>query len=84
MAPHWLLLYGGGRELHWSWWQQAVGDSYALIGLAALTQASIKVLPPRPKRWSPGTTGTLAAPHDWALGPVPSEIRDDATVPART
>ncbi len=54
IAPHWLLPSGGGRELHWSWWQQAVGDSYALIGLAALTRATVKNLLPRPKREGPG------------------------------
>src|SRR5215472_174292 len=48
IAPHWLLPFGGGRELHWSWWQQAVGDSYVLIGLAALIQAAIRNVPPRP------------------------------------
>jgi hypothetical protein len=84
IAPHRLLPFGGGRELHWSWWQQAAGDSYALIGLAALTQAAIKNLPPRPKRRRPGTTSTLAAPHDQELGPVRSEARSDASVPART
>ena len=84
IAPHWLLPSGGGRELHWSWWQQALGDSYALTGLAALTQAAIKNLLPRPKRRDPGTARTPAAPHDQELGPVPSETRDDASVPART
>ena len=84
IAPHWLLPSGGGRELHWSWWQQAVGDSYALTGLAALTHAAITNLLPRPKRRGPGTAGTLAAPHDQELGPVPSQTRDDASVPART
>ena len=83
IAPHWLLPAGGGRELHWAWWQQAVGDSYALIGLAVLTRAAIKVLLPRPNRWGPGTAGTLAAPHQ-ELRPVPSQTRDDAHVPART
>lgn len=82
IAPHWLLPSGGGRELHWSWWQQAVGDSYALIGLAALAHAAIKNLPPRPKRRDPGTAGTLAAPHDQELGPLPSQTRDNASVPA--
>ena len=81
IAPHWLLASGDGRELHWSWWQQAAGDSYALIGLAALTQAAIRNFLPRPRRWGPGT---LAAPHDQVLGPVPSDARDDASVPART
>jgi alpha-1,2-mannosyltransferase len=84
IAPHWLLPSGGGRELHWSWWQQAVGDSYTLIGLAALTHAAIKSLLPRPKRWGPPAAGTPAATRDREPGPVPSETRDDASVPART
>ena len=84
IAPHWLLPSGGGRELHWSWWQQALGDSYALTALTALTWAAIKKLLPRPKRRDPGTAGTLAAPHDQELRPVPSQTRDDASVPART
>jgi len=46
IAPHWLLPSGDGRELHWSWWQQAAGGSYALIGLAALTHAAITNLLP--------------------------------------
>src|SRR5215831_19364799 len=83
IAPHWLLPSGDGRELHWSWWQQAVGDSYALIALAALTQAAVKNLLPGPKRRGPGAAGTLAAPHDRELGPVPSKTRDDVSVPAR-
>src|SRR5215472_3766807 len=84
IAPHWLLPSGGGRELDWSWWQQAVGDSYTLIGLAALTQAAIKNLLPRPKRWGAHAAGTPAATRDPELGPVPSETHDDASVPART
>jgi alpha-1,2-mannosyltransferase len=84
IAPHWLLPSGGGRELHWSWWQQAVGDCYTLIGLAALTQAAIKNVLPRPKRWGPNTAGALAATRGQELGPVPSETRDDASVPARS
>ena len=43
---------GVGRELHWAWWQQAVGDSYALTALAALTWAAIRNLLPRPARWA--------------------------------
>jgi hypothetical protein len=83
IAPHWLLPAGGGRELYWSWWQQAMGDSYALIALAALTQAAIKHLLPRPKPWDLGAAGRQAAPHDQEPGPVRSETRDDARVPAR-
>ena len=55
----------------WSWWQQAVCDSYILIGLAALALLVIKNLPCCPQRWGPGAAGTLAAPHDQELGPVP-------------
>jgi len=84
IAPHWLLPSGGGQELHWSWWQQAVGDSYVLIGLAILTLAAITNLPPRQKPLDPGPTDTLAGPRDHELGPAPSQTRDDASVPART
>ena len=81
IGPHWLLPSGGGRELHWAWWQQVVGDSYALIGLAVLTQAAIKNLLPRPERRDPGTEGRRPAPHDQQLGPVPSKTRDNPSVP---
>jgi alpha-1,2-mannosyltransferase len=64
IAPHWLLPNGDGRELHWSWWQQALGNSYALTGLAALTHAAITNLLPRPKRRGPGPPDTPAAPHN--------------------
>jgi len=84
VAPHWLLPSGGGRELHWAWWQQTIGDSYTLIGLAALTRAAITNVLPLLKRWGPGPAGTLAVSPDQEIGPVLSEIRDDASVPART
>lgn len=84
IAAHWLLPSGAGRELHWAWWQQTLGDSYALIGLAALTHAAATNLAPHPKPFEPGTAGTLAAPHGQHLGPVPSQTRDDASVPAHT
>ena len=84
IAPHWLLPSGSGRELHWAWWQQAMGDSYALTALAALTLAAIRSLLPRPIRRGLGTTGTLAALHDQELSPAPSETSDDAGVLART
>jgi len=77
IAPHCLLPSGDGRELHWAWWQQAVGDSYTLIALATLTWTAIKDLLPRPRRLSLGTSGTLAALHDQELRPAPSETRDD-------
>lgn len=76
IAPHWLLPSGGGRELHWAWWQQAVGDSYTLTGLTALTHAAITNLLPHPQRRGPGTAGTLSAPHDHELKPAPSQTRD--------
>ena len=58
-----------------------MGDSYALIGLAFLTFAAIKVLLLRPNRWGPGTAATTC---DQELEPVPSPTRDGARVPART
>jgi alpha-1,2-mannosyltransferase len=81
IAPHWLLPSGGGRELAWSWWQQAMGDSYALMGLVVLTWAAIKTLLTRPRSQGLGTGGTLAELHDQELRPVPSETRDDLSVP---
>jgi alpha-1,2-mannosyltransferase len=83
IAPHWLLPTGGGRELHWPWWQQAVGDSCALTALAALTRAAINHLPPRPKPCDPGPAGDQAAPHDQKPAPVRSGTRHDARVSAR-
>ena len=72
-AQSWLTagLPATGPSAPWSWWQQAVCDSYILIGLAALTLVVIKNLPRCPERWGPGAAGTLAAPHDQELGPVP-------------
>jgi alpha-1,2-mannosyltransferase len=82
IGPHWLLPSGEGRELHWAWWQQVVGDSYALIGLAVLTQAAIKNLLPRPERRDPSTEDRRPAPHDQQAGPVPSKTPDNPSVPA--
>jgi len=68
VAPHWLLPSGGGRELHWSWWQQGLGDSYALIGLAALTRATITNVLPLPRRGGSGPSGragSIARPGTW-------------------
>jgi alpha-1,2-mannosyltransferase len=84
IAPHWLLPSGDGRELRWAWWQQVAGDSYALIGLAALTQAAIKNLRRYPERGGPGAADTPATPQDQEPEPVPHETHDDARVPART
>jgi len=81
IAPHWLLPSGDGREVHWSWWQQAMGDSYVLIGLVVLTWAAIKNLLTRPRSQGLDTRGTLAELHDQELRPVPSETRDDLSVP---
>jgi alpha-1,2-mannosyltransferase len=83
IAPHWLLPSGGNRELHWAWWQQAAGDSYALTGFAALTRAAIRNLLHRPKPFDPGAARSQAAPHDQDLRPAPSQTGDDASVPAR-
>lgn len=83
IAPHCLLPSGSGHELHWAWWQQAVGDSYALTGLAALTRAAINNLLPHPIRRGLAPAGTVAALHDQELSPAPSETLDDAGVLAR-
>jgi alpha-1,2-mannosyltransferase len=83
VSPHWLLPSGGGRELHWAWWQQAVGDSYTLTALAALTRAAVtNLLPTR-------NAGTRAPQARWQhhatseLRPTSSRTRDDARLPAR-
>ncbi|MEU5694485.1 glycosyltransferase 87 family protein [Actinosynnema sp. NPDC020468] len=36
IGPMTYLPMDGGRELHWSWWQVIAGNSYVLLGLAAL------------------------------------------------
>jgi alpha-1,2-mannosyltransferase len=84
IGPHWLLPFGGGHELHWAWWQQVVGDSYALIGLAVLAQSAIKNLQPRPKRGDLSTGGMRPAPRDQEAGPVPPNTRDNASMLADT
>jgi hypothetical protein len=78
IAPPWLLPCGNSRELHWSWWQEIVGDSYALIGLAALAQTALKNLLPVLKCLGPGTASIPAAQHDQQLGAIPPHARDDA------
>jgi alpha-1,2-mannosyltransferase len=83
IAPHWLLPSGGGRELHWAWWQQTAGDSYALTGLAALTWAATKNLLPRPKLDNPGTKRRPSESHDQERAPIPAKT-PDANVPAGT
>ena len=76
IAPHWLLPSGAGRELHWSWWQQAVGDSFALIGFAVLTLAIITNQRPHPHPPEPRPGGTPAASRDQELASVPSPTGD--------
>jgi alpha-1,2-mannosyltransferase len=70
IAPHWLLASGAGRELHWAWWQQAVGDSYVLTGLAALTLAAIATVLPRLKRFE-----VMANVRGSGPGAIPSRGR---------
>jgi alpha-1,2-mannosyltransferase len=81
---HWLLPAGGGRELHWAWWQQIMGDCYALIGFAALIHAAARNLFPYHKRREPGTTGRLWARHGQELERVPSETHDEVSVLTRS
>jgi alpha-1,2-mannosyltransferase len=83
IALHWLLPSGAGREVHWAWWQQAAGDSYALTGLTALTLAAIKNPLPHPKRENPAKKRRPAESHDQERGPAPVKTRD-ASVPTGT
>ena len=69
---HWLLPAGGGRELHWAWWQHIIGDSYALIGLAVLIHAAAGSLLPHQQRRGPGSTDPLWAAHNRELERVPA------------
>ena len=69
---HWLLPAGGGRELHWAWWQQIMGDCYALIGLAVLIHAAAGSLLPHQQRRGPGSTDPLWAAHNRELERVPA------------
>jgi alpha-1,2-mannosyltransferase len=39
LSPQWLLPHGGNRELHWVFWQQAVGGCYVLFAVATLLMA---------------------------------------------
>jgi alpha-1,2-mannosyltransferase len=41
LAPQWLLPHAGNRELHWSDWQQVLGDSYVLVGVSVLLLAGL-------------------------------------------
>jgi alpha-1,2-mannosyltransferase len=38
-APQWWFPHGDNRELHWSAWQQVIGDSYVILGMCALLLA---------------------------------------------
>jgi alpha-1,2-mannosyltransferase len=75
IAPHWLLPSGAGRELHWSWWQQAVGDSYVLIGFAVLTLAIITNQRPHPRPPN-HAQGARSQHRDQELESVPSPTGD--------
>jgi putative ABC transport system permease protein len=70
-AQSWLTVkpQAAGSNTPWSWWQQAVFDSYILIGLAALTLAVIKYVLPRQERGGSGHSGhagRTARPGTWA------------------
>lgn len=41
IGPMWLLPREQGRELAWTWWQQVVGASYPLWGLAVLVVVAV-------------------------------------------
>jgi alpha-1,2-mannosyltransferase len=39
VAPQWWFPHGGNRELHWTAWQQVIGDSYVILGMTVLLLA---------------------------------------------
>ena len=40
IGPPWLLPSDNNLELHWTWWQHLIGDSYVLIGVLFLVLAA--------------------------------------------
>jgi alpha-1,2-mannosyltransferase len=51
VGPHWLFPNDHGREMHWSWWENLVGDSYMIITLgfvvwSATALSQTKTSPP--------------------------------------
>lgn len=52
------------RELHWSWWQHVVGNSYPLLAFAVLAAGAAGCIPTgvgRPRRWAAAPTGPAAS-----------------------
>ncbi|HEY5018138.1 MAG TPA: hypothetical protein VII59_15325, partial [Streptosporangiaceae bacterium] len=43
-APQWWFPSGGGRELGWAVWQQAVGSSYVILAAAVLLLSAVRPL----------------------------------------
>ncbi|MCE7003745.1 DUF2029 domain-containing protein [Kibdelosporangium philippinense] len=41
LGPHWSLPRANDTELHWTWWQQIVGNSYTLVAFAALLTSAL-------------------------------------------
>jgi alpha-1,2-mannosyltransferase len=39
-SPQWWFPNGGNRELHWAWWEQAVGSSYVIFAVGVLLGAA--------------------------------------------
>lgn len=46
-APQWWFASGGDRELHWTAWQQVLGDSYVILAASVLLFGACRRLPPR-------------------------------------
>jgi alpha-1,2-mannosyltransferase len=45
IGPHTLLPQDHSAELHWTWWQHLVGDSYVLCGLGLLVVVAFRRRP---------------------------------------
>ena len=69
-----------------AWWEDGhvIVAKVAEAHLSQEARAAIKDLLPRATRRDPGTAGTVAAPQDQELRPVPSETVNGARVPIGT
>jgi alpha-1,2-mannosyltransferase len=67
VGPHWLLPSTDDHELHWSWWQHLVGNTYVWLGLAFLTTVLLRAARNRP---------------DTAEFPVPDRVPSGPVTPA--
>ena len=44
IGPHWLFPNDHGREMHWAWWENAIGDTYTIVTLGFVVwSATVRV-----------------------------------------